>query len=166
MTQSRSDIAPGSLAGSCSCLSVKYRLESAPMFVHCCHCLDCQRQTGSAFVLNALIEADRVTLLSGEPEKITMPTDSGKPHDIYRCPACKVALWSTYGGRTMFRFVRTGTLDDPSALSPDVHIFTRSKLPWVKLPEGVPVFEVYYDTQTLWPAEALARRAAALAAAS
>ena len=48
------------LEGGCACGAVRYRLTSAPMFVHCCHCRDCQRQTGSAFVLNALIEADRV----------------------------------------------------------------------------------------------------------
>src|ERR1700758_980705 len=104
-----------SVAGSCSCGAVKYRLESAPMFVHCCHCRDCQRQTGSAFVLNALIEADRVIVLSGEPEQVAMPTDSGRPHDIYRCPTCKIAVWSVYGGIAKLRFVRVGTLDDPPA---------------------------------------------------
>jgi hypothetical protein len=131
------------------------------MFMHCCHCRDCQRQTGSAFVLNALYEADRVVLLSGAPEPVTMPTDSGLPHDIYRCPICRIAVWSTYGGRKQIRFVRTGTLDDAAALQPDVHIYTRSKLPWIRLPEGVPAFEAYYDSKKLWPADALARRAAA-----
>lgn len=134
------------------------------MFVHCCHCTDCQRQTGSAFVLNALIEADRVAILLGEPEPVTMPTESGLPHDIYRCPKCRIAVWSTYGGRTKIRFVRVGTLEKPAALPPDVHIYTRSKLPWVTLPAGVPAFEAYYDSKTLWPAESLARRAAAMSA--
>jgi hypothetical protein len=151
------------LTGGCSCGAVRYRLTSAPMFVHCCHCKDCQRQTGSAFVLNALIEADRVELQSEAPEAVTMPTDSGRPHDIYRCPKCRIAVWSTYGGRTQIRFARVGTLDEPSALPPDVHIYTRSKLPWVKLPEGAPAFEAYYDAKVLWPAESLARRAAAFA---
>jgi hypothetical protein len=132
------------------------------MFVHCCHCKDCQRQTGSAFVLNALIETDRIDLLSGKPEPVRVPTDSGRPHDIYRCPKCQIALWSDYGGRPRLRFVRVGTLDEPQAMPPDVHIFTRSKQPWVTLPEGVPAFEVYYDSKSLWPAEALARRNAAL----
>jgi hypothetical protein len=151
------------LTGGCSCGVVRYRLTSAPMFVHCCHCKDCQRQTGSAFVLNALIEADRVELQSGAPEAVTMPTESGRPHDIYRCPKCRIAVWSTYGGRTQIRFVRVGTLDEPSALQPDVHIYTRSKLPWVKLSDGVPAFEAYYDAKVLWPAESQARRAAAFA---
>jgi hypothetical protein len=151
-------------AGSCSCGAVRFRKTSAPMFVHCCHCTDCQRQTGSAFVLNALIEADRVAVLSGEPEPVTMPTESGLPHDIYRCPQCRIAVWSTYGGRTKIRFVRVGTLEKPAALPPDVHIYTRSKLPWVTLPAGVPAFEAYYDSKTLWPAESLARRAAAMSA--
>jgi hypothetical protein len=152
-----------SLAGRCSCGAVRYRLASPPMFVHCCHCRDCQRQTGSAFVLNALMEADRVEVLSGEPEAVTMPTDSGRPHDIYRCPTCRIALWSTYGGRPQVRFVRVGTLDDPAALPPDVHIYVRSRLPWVKLPEDIPAFEAYYDPKSVWPAESLARRAAAFA---
>jgi hypothetical protein len=92
-----------------------------------------------------------------------MPTESGLPHDIYRCPKCRIAVWSTYGGRTKIRFVRVGTLETPAALPPDVHIYTRSKLPWVTLPAGVPAFEAYYDSKILWPAESLARRAAAVA---
>jgi len=150
------------MEGGCACRAVRYRLTSAPMFVHCCHCLDCQRQTGSAFVLNALIEADRVANLAGDPQPLGVPTDSGRPHRIVRCPTCQVALWSEYGGRSQIRFVRVGTLDVPSALQPDVHIYTRSKLPWVKLPESVPAFEVYYDARTLWPTESLERRRAAL----
>jgi hypothetical protein len=149
------------LEGGCACGAVRYRLESAPMFVHCCHCRNCQRQTGSAFVINALIETDRITLLAGAPESVRVPRDSG-PHDIYRCPSCRIALWSDYGGRPALRFVRAGTLDDPAALAPDVHIYTRSKLPWVQLPAGVPAFEAYYHTQTLWPAASLERRRAIL----
>jgi hypothetical protein len=148
------------LAGGCACGAVRYRLGSAPMFVHCCHCRDCQRQTGSAFVINALIETDRIALLSGDPEPVPVPTDSGRPHSIYRCRACRTALWSDYGGRPALRFVRVGTLDDPAALTPDVHIYTRSKLPWVELPKTVPAFEAYYDPQALWPAASLARRRA------
>lgn len=152
----------GELEGGCSCGAVRYRLKSGPMFVHCCHCRLCQRQTGSAFVLNALIETDRIELLSGQPEPVPMPTDSGRPHDIYRCPKCRIAVWSDYGRRPALRFVRVGTLDDASALAPDVHIFTRSKLPWVTLPPGVPAFSEYYDMPTLWPAASLARRRAIL----
>ena len=150
------------LEGGCACGAVRYRLAGAPMFVHCCHCLDCQRQTGSAFVLNALIETDRITLLAGKPEPVGVPTDSKRPHDIYRCPKCQTALWSDYGRRPALRFVRIGTLDDPTALKPDVHIYTRSKQPWVALPDGVPAFAEYYDMQKLWPAASLARRRAAL----
>ena len=148
------------LEGGCACGSVRYRLEAEPMFVHCCHCLDCQRQTGSAFVLNALIETDRITLLAGEPQPVGVPTDSGKPHRIFRCPNCQVALWSEYGGRTRMRFVRVGTLDTPTALKPDVHIYVRSKQPWLQLPAGVPAFQEYYDSKALWPAASLERRRA------
>ncbi|MDB5459012.1 MAG: hypothetical protein JWO72_753 [Caulobacteraceae bacterium] len=150
----------GELTGGCACGAVRYRLKSAPMFVHCCHCLDCQRQTGSAFVINGLIETDRIEVLSGETRPYAMPTDSGHPHEVYRCPACGVAVWSDYGRRAALRFVRLGTLDRPDALTPDVHIFTRSKLAWVRLPDDTPAFEAYYDTASLWPAASLERRRA------
>ncbi len=153
---------PDHLDGGCACGAVRYRMKMPPMFVHCCHCHDCQRQTGSAFVLNAIIETDRIELLRGAPEPVGVPTDSGRPHDIYRCPQCRTALWSDYGRRPKIRFLRVGTLDDASVLTPDVHIFTRSKVPWVKLPEGVPAFDIYYDMKTLWPAESLKRREAIL----
>jgi hypothetical protein len=148
------------LEGGCACGALRYRLASKPMFVHCCHCRECQRQTGSAFVLNALIESDRVEILSGETVGIEVPTESGRPHVIHRCKACDVALWSHYGGVHKLSFVRVGTLDDPTSLTPDVHIYTRSKLPWIVLPEGAPAFEAYYDSRKLWPQESLERRKA------
>jgi hypothetical protein len=131
------------------------------MFVHCCHCLNCQRQTGSAFVINLLIEADRFELLEGDPQPVDVPRDDGSMQRIYRCPTCQVALFSEYG-RPEVRFVRAGTLDDLASIAPDVHIFTRSKVPWVAIPEGAPAFGVYYDSKELWPAESLERLDAAL----
>lgn len=147
------------LEGGCACGEVRYRLTSAPMFVHSCHCLNCQRQTGTAFVLNMLIEASRVQLLGGAPTAVPVPRENGL-HRIFRCPTCQVAVWSEYGGRSEVLFVRAGTLDDPARVSPDVHIYTRSKLPWITLPAAVPAFEEYYDPKVLWPAESLARRKA------
>ncbi|MEA3044074.1 MAG: hypothetical protein QOH47_1912 [Sphingomonadales bacterium] len=149
------------LEGGCACGEVRYRLNSAPIFVHCCHCTSCQTETGSAFVLNALIESGRVETIAGDAEPIMTPSQSGRGQQIWRCPACRIALWSNYGAAAdILRFVRVGTLDDPAALPPDVHIYTRSKLPWVKLPDGVPAFEAYYDAEALWPATSLARRKA------
>jgi hypothetical protein len=142
--------------GGCSCGAVRYRLAGDPLFVHCCHCLNCQRQTGSAFVVNVLIEAERVEIVAGTPQAVDVPRDDGSAQEIFRCPDCQVALYSRYGHSRVY-FVRAGTLDDPASVSPDVHIFTRSKLPWVVLPEGVPAFEVYYDTSELWPADSLER---------
>jgi hypothetical protein len=150
--------------GGCSCGAVRYRLTSDPLFVHCCHCLNCQRQTGSAFVVNLLIEADRVELLKGEPQPVDVPRDDGSAQRIFRCPTCQVAVYSQYG-RPEVLFVRAGTLDDPSAITPDVHIFTRSKLPWVGLPESAPAFEVYYRRRELWPAASRERLDAALGGA-
>ena len=142
--------------GGSACGEVRYRLTSEPLFTHCCHCLNCQRQTGSAFVINLLIEADRVELLAGEPQPVDVPRSGGKKQRIFRCPTCQVAVFSRYTGAG-FRFVRAGTLDDPSRVAPDVHIYTRTKLDWVKLPDSVPAFATYYDINALWPAESLDR---------
>jgi hypothetical protein len=136
--------------GGCACGSIRYRLTDEPLFIHCCHCLNCQRQTGSAFVINLLIEADRVEVLAGEPKPVDVPRDDGSTQRIYRCPGCQVAVFSEYGWPEV-RFVRGGTLDEPSSVSPDIHIFTKSKLPWVELPGSVPAVEIYYDRKTLWP---------------
>ena len=153
----------GALEGGCTCGEVRYRMTAAPLFVHCCHCRWCQRETGSAFVLNALIEADRVEVLRGEPEVVDTPSESGKGQKIVRCPSCRVALWSTYSGAgEAIRFLRVGTLDEPDRVPPDIHIFTASKQPWVILPEGTPAVEEYYRRSTTWPAESIERRRKAL----
>lgn len=147
------------LEGGCDCGTVRYRMTTPPMYVHCCHCRWCQRETGSAFVLNAMIEADRVEVLQGEPLVVLTPSASGKGQKIVRCPNCLVALWSNYADAgDRIRFLRVGTLDDPDRLPPDIHIFTASKQPWVILPDTALVFEEYYDREACWPAESLARR--------
>lgn len=151
----------GAPEGGCTCRAVRYRMTSRPLFVHCCHCRWCQRETGAAFALNAMIESERVELLTGSPETVLTPSNSGQGQRIVRCPACRVALWSHYAGAgDLVKFVRVGTLDDPDALPPDIHIFTASKQPWVVLPAGVPAVPEYYDLREHWPAESQARRAA------
>ncbi len=153
-----------SFDGGCTCRTVRYRMTSAPMFVHCCHCRWCQRETGASFALNAMIEADRVVLLQGRPERVATPSNSGKGQQIFRCPECRIALWSHYAGAgDKISFVRVGTLDEPDRLPPDIHIFTASKQPWLTLPPGVPAVPEFYDRKAYWPEESLERRKAALA---
>ena len=142
------------LDGGCTCGQVRYRLLRRPMLVHCCHCRWCQRETGSAFVLNALIERDQLQVLQGRTGTVTVPTHSGRGQKIERCPHCQVALWSHYpGGGDAIAFVRVGTLDTPEALPPDTHIYTASRLPWVTIPEGVAAFAEFYDPRTQWSAQ-------------
>jgi hypothetical protein len=151
----------GSFEGGCTCRAVRYRMTTGPMIVHCCHCRWCQRETGTCFALNAVIEADRVVLLEGEVEVIDTPSQSGKGQKIARCPRCRVALWSNYhqSGEAV-RFVRVGTLDEPDRLQPDIHIYTSSKQPWVVIPAGMKAVEEFYDPSALWPRESLERWAA------
>ncbi|HVR91131.1 MAG TPA: GFA family protein [Novosphingobium sp.] len=149
------------MEGGCACGEVRYRLASDPIVVHCCHCRSCQRESGTAFALNGVIEADRVELLAGAPERIDTPSASGKGQAVFRCPACKVALWSHYAGAgDKANFIRVGTLDDPDACPPDVHVFTASKQPWVVLPEGAEAYPVFYsgkDVPRIYGAEGVAR---------
>lgn len=149
------------MEGGCTCRSVRYRLTTKPLFVHCCHCRWCQRETGSAFALNAMIEADRAELLMGAPEMVMTPSNSGRGQKIWRCPTCRVAVWSNYSGAgDKVRFVRVGTLDEPDLLPPDIHIFTASKQPWVVLPPGARAAPEYYDFRECWPADSIRRREA------
>jgi hypothetical protein len=129
---------------------------SEPLIVHCCHCLNCQRQTGSAFVINMLIETKRLEVVVGEPNAVDVPRDDGSMQTVWRCPTCQTALFSEYTSPRI-RFVRAGTLDDPSTVAPDVHIFTRSKVPWVSIPDSVPAVEVFYDIKEVWPKQSLER---------
>lgn len=151
-----------SAEGGCACGSIRYRLSAAPMFVHCCHCRWCQRETGSAFALNALIETSRIAVLSGTPQHVHTPSESGKGQTIVRCPDCQVAVWSHYqGAGEAIAFIRVGTLDEPDRVPPDIHIFTESKQPWVILPEDVPSVPEYYRRSLYWPEESVKRFKAA-----
>lgn len=150
------------LTGQCACGELRYKLSRPPMFTHCCHCTQCQKLTGSAFALNTIIENDSIEILSGAVSITRGPSESGRPHDIYRCTSCQTAVWSDYGGRPNYRFVRVGTLDDPGMIQPDVHIFTRSKRAWVAIPEGQRAFEVFYDAKQEWPPDMYERRAKAI----
>ncbi len=139
--------------GGCTCGHVRYRVAAEPLVVHCCHCRMCQRQSGTAFALNALFEANHVVLLQGEVDEKMVDSPSGRGQTIARCPKCRVAVWSNYymgGIKEMIRFIRVGTLDNPDTLPPDVHIFTESKQPWVVLPKDDQAVEVFYDFEQVW----------------
>src|SRR6185437_10803303 len=156
-----------SLDGGCTCRAVRYRMTTRPLFVHCCHCRWCQRETGASFALNALIESNRVEVLQGAPGVVDTPSNSGKGQKITRCPLCRIALLSNYAGAgDALRFVRVGTLDEPDRLPPDIHIFTSSKQPWIVLDPGTPAVPEYYDRNAHWPRASLERRRALLAAAA
>lgn len=151
--------------GGCSCGALRYRLKAKPLIVHCCHCRDCQRVTGSAFVVNLWMERQHVELLRGEPKSHALKGGSGAPHTVFFCGECGCYVWSKYHrspGDTLL--VRAGPLDDPSQFTPDLHIFTRSKQPWVRLPDGARSFEAFYNPAEVWPAESLARFRANVAA--
>jgi len=89
------------------------------------------------------------------PKSIILKGGTGKDHEAFFCETCGTYVWSRYqvapGGEALF--VRAGTLDTPDAVTPDVHLFTRSKLPWIKLPENALAFETGYKVADVWPAD-------------
>ena len=147
------------LEGGCGCQRVRYRMRTRPLFVHCCHCRWCQRETGASFALNAMIEMDRIDVLAEAPELVNTPSESGQGQQIARCPSCRIAVWSHYSGAgPSVAFVRVGTLDQPDHCPPDIHIFTASKQPWVVIPPGHTAVPEYYDLKDHWPPDSLQRR--------
>lgn len=146
------------LIGACACGHVNYKLHARPMFIHCCHCHWCQRETGSAFALNALIESSKIAVVKGEVKSIMMPTDSGVGQAILRCRKCESALWSHYGAaKEKVSFVRVGTLENAVSIEPDIHIYTASKQSWVNLSGPIPAVEGYYRRSEYWPDESIER---------
>lgn len=146
--------------GGCPCRAIRYRLEQPPLIVHCCHCTWCQKESGSAFALNAMIESKSVTLLTDVTPTVHLaPSPSGSGQNMACCPKCQFVVWSNYGGtRDVMRAVRVGTLDEPQRAPPNIHIFTSTKLPWVVLGDDVPIKEEYYVAEEVWSASSLERR--------
>lgn len=147
-----------SAEGGCACGAVRYQIVRVPLFVHCCHCYECQRATGTAFALNAMLETQHIHSLATPPKAIDIPTQSGKGQRTMRCPKCQVTVWSHYAtAGEAIGFIRVGTLDKPQCILPDIHIYTDSKQPWVVLPEGIPAMKAYYDPRKYWPESSLQR---------
>ncbi len=147
-----------SYRGQCSCGESEFLMKRDPLFVHCCHCTYCQRETGASYGLNALVEAAEISLTKGEPERVELPSNSGKGQSVYRCSTCKIALWSHYGaGGEKLSFVRVGTLDEASHFTPSIHIYTSTKQPWITLSDAVPSVAGYYSAKEHWPTESLER---------
>jgi hypothetical protein len=152
--------------GGCACGFVRYRMKSRPIFVNCCHCRDCQRFSGSAFAINAMVEADRIELIGqGEPETTAASEDGPAGETTARCPRCWAHLWGTHRlFGAAIRFLYVGTLDAGETVPPDAHFFTRSKHPWITIPSGVAAFETLPgESEALWSADAQARIDAAMA---
>lgn len=127
------------------------------MFTHACHCTDCQRTTGSAFVIHSVLLGDDLQV-EGETKAGMLPSGSGAGCEIHFCAACGTYIWCRYlYHKVDVIALRVGTLDDTSQVSPQAHIFTRSKQPWLKLPEDVPAFEEALNRDAVWTAESIER---------
>jgi hypothetical protein len=147
--------------GGCACGAVRYRLLKPPLFVHCCHCTRCQRESGTAYVAHGMIERANLEW-DGEVTAVRLPTDSKTRHEIVHCAACLTPLWGQHGRQpSVMVYLKVGTFDAPERCPPNAHIFVRSKLAWVAINPDIPQFARYYNAAKVWPQESLERYATA-----
>jgi hypothetical protein len=125
--------------GGCQCGAIRYEITEAPQLVYTCHCTDCQRLTSSAFSIGVVVPDRAFWLIGVEPRPLQRIADGGRVNTRLVCPEC--GSWVCGTPRDGAVRVRGGTLDDTSWLRPTRHSWTRSKQPWVMLPEGDQVFE-------------------------
>ncbi|MFT4560575.1 MAG: hypothetical protein ACI9BW_000309 [Gammaproteobacteria bacterium] len=145
------------LSGGCVCGQVRYELKDGPLFVHACHCSDCQRATGSAFVVNLGV-ASSDFVIEGKTSTVTNPTPSGSGYDAHFCPNCATVLWSKYHFIDLpILALRGGTLDDPNLAPPTYHVHTRRKQSWVVLPNDTQIFDEWFEPAEVWSKEALTK---------
>jgi len=135
--------------GGCACGDIRYRLLDDPLEVHACHCTDCQRLTGSAFVLSMSIQRSSLERLRGEPARFDFENPEGIRKRNYLCPRCGSRLWGEPARFPEIFSLRPSTLDDASWWEPTAHIWLASAQPWVSIPESV----LRYDGQPEDPLE-------------
>ncbi len=140
-------------SGGCSCGEVRYRLGNPPLFVHACHCLDCQKASGSAFgittiVLESDLRFDQGKLVS---ERIAAHRTT------FLCESCEDVIYRTATNHPATALLRSRTLDDMRVLEINAHIWTKEKHAWLELPAHVPQFEEGYDRNKAWPQDSLER---------
>ncbi|KAH6625495.1 Mss4-like protein [Boeremia exigua] len=150
------------ITGGCYCGAVRYRILTAPLFCYACHCIDCQKATGSAFALHATIEAYNISIISKtKPSLITSRREPSKPQNIARralCSTCGTILWGNDSGwGYAVNDVMIGTLDFPGIMEPDAHSFVGSKLGWISLPSGARATKGQFDYKKEWPKSSLKR---------
>ncbi len=122
--------------GGCQCGRVRYRLVGEPLFLSVCHCKECQRQSGSAFGMSMLVPEANLTV-EGTLKSFERSSESGRPVRCHFCPECGTRIYHAISYAAGAVNLKPGTLDDTSWLEPRLQAWTRSKQPWVALPEGL-----------------------------
>jgi hypothetical protein len=131
MDDSRDD----SRAGGCQCGSVRYELRSSPLEVYVCHCVECRKQSASAFGISVIVSSAAFALTRGAPKRWSRQTDSGRILDCFFCPECGSRVWHGDLERRETISVKGGTFDEPVDLSTAVHIWVSRALKGIIIPE-------------------------------
>jgi hypothetical protein len=117
---------------SCSCGQLRLMCQGEPVRVGICHCLACQRRTGSAFSLIALYARDQVQPAEGTVKRYVRVADSGRTVNFGFCPECGGTVFWEAEMRPGMILVAVGTFADPSFGKPSVSVWERTRLPWTK----------------------------------
>ena len=130
------------VVGGCLCGSVRYESEAEAVLTAVCHCRDCQKQTSSAFsVLVALPKGSLRTEGQALASVETVGDDTGLPIIRRFCPKCGSAIMSEIAATPELEWLKAGTLDDPSWLRPQLHMWSDSAQPWVSIDDTIPAYE-------------------------
>lgn len=137
------------LTGGCQCGGLRYEVRAEPLSVYVCHCTECQRQSGSAFAMSAVVPRPALVYLSGRPKRCSRKADSGNTIDGDFCPDCGVRLAHYPSANDKVAILKPGTLDDTRWLVPVGHIWTRSAQAWVTIPDDTVRFAGHPDVARL-----------------
>ena len=133
-------------SGGCQCGAIRYEITGPPVAVYACHCIECQKQSGSAFAMGAVIPQEHFRITKGNPKMFAREINPAKTMECWFCPDCGTRLYHVPGGATYSnRNIKPGTLDDTSWLVPTTHFWTCSAQEWVVIPEGATRYETQPD---------------------
>ena len=136
---------------TCSCGQLHVRAEGDPVRVSICHCLACQRRTGSAFGYQARFPADRVSVTGRRTEYVRHSDDGGDERHFWFCPDCGSTVFHT-GGDPDLIAVAVGCFADPSFPPPTVAVYESRRHPWLDLPEEIERDDAWAELLPLYEA--------------
>jgi hypothetical protein len=124
-------------SGGCQCGEIRYEVTGEAIGLYICHCLECQKQSASAFGITYEVTQTEFKVIKGIPKYWVRDTDSGLKLRCAFCPTCGSRVWHDYGPSSKTISIKGGSLDEPVDVTNAVHVWVKRKLPGIVIPDGV-----------------------------